>query len=83
MPYTFLDIPYISGRQPFLNAAQITLSIAIEDPLYLKPRLQNDYATRLQNKKTVRCFKSRASAKRAFVLARSHRWNRRNKASIA
>ena len=33
-----------SGRQPFFDAAQITLSIAIEDPLHLKPRLQNEPA---------------------------------------
>ena len=33
--------PYPSGRQTFFIAAQITFSIAIEDPLYLKPLEQN------------------------------------------
>ena len=32
---------YCSGRQPFFNVVQITLSIVIEGPLNLKPRLQN------------------------------------------
>ena len=33
--------PYTYGRQTFFIAAQITFSIAIEDPLYLKPLEQN------------------------------------------
>ena len=40
-------IPYGSGWQPFFNAAQIILSMDVEGPLHLKPRLQNEYATRL------------------------------------
>ena len=37
-----LDHNYRSGRRPFFNAAQITLSIAVEGPLHLKPQLQNE-----------------------------------------
>ena len=63
----------------FFNAAQITLSIAIESPLHLKPRLTYKsnklYDYKLQNEETMRCFKSKENAKRVllFLLARIDR----------
>ena len=51
---------YHSGRQPFFSAVQIILLIAIEGPLHLKPRLQNEYTYdyEIQIAKTVPCLKA-------------------------
>jgi len=35
--------PYTSGQLTFFITAQITLSIALEGPLHLKPLEQNDW----------------------------------------
>ena len=80
LKWTTRQWAYVILRQwsATINAAQITLLIAIEDPLHLKPRLQTNiqHDFKLQNKKTVRYFKSRENAKRVlffYSLARIDR----------
>ena len=67
---------YASGRQPFSNAAQITLSMTVEGPLHLKPRKRIYNSTTNYKMKNGGCVVLKAEKMQSacfFFLTPSHR----------